>query len=593
MADFKTRQQSVLKRLFVLLWQNKRREIRILVLLGLASTALAVGTPFVTQRLIDTLVGFFTQGDAVVPTLTFTVLILGILTLTLLQRFAESTYDYNLFKTVTSFEDVLRDKAIRKYLELHALFHHGVSSGQIMSRLERGAQSTYVVLNDLIGKTLGPSILLLAGITIAAAIKDWVIALIIIAPMPIYVISVRKIAEKIYKIENVSNEEYEKAAKEAYDISGNVQTVKKFAQEDVEADVVKRQMAKFRGVQYSAEKLWALLDNIQALVGVGGLIGVIVMAGYSVFSGRHTVGEFVLFLTLQNMAYVPVGKLSQSLPRLRRNITRVDRLFRIFDEEVHVSDAPDAAALHPLSDTIEFKKVSFSYHNDNRWSVKNLNVSIPAHSTVALVGRSGSGKTTFVNLLLRSFDPQEGAILFDGVDIRSVTQKSLRDQIAVVPQDVDLFSRTIRENIAYGQNGIAADQRLIEQAAKTALAHDFILKTEKGYDTTVGERGVKLSGGERQRIGIARAVLRDPRLLILDEATSHLDSESEKLITKATDALIKNRTTIIIAHRLSTILKADMILVFNQGIIEAAGTHKELLKKSKTYKKLYELQFSQ
>lgn len=192
-------------------------------------------------------------------------------------------------------------------------------------------------------------------------------------------------------------------------------------------------------------------------------------------------------------------------------------------------------------------------------------------------------------MLLRSYDPERGAILVDGHDLRDVARESLLNQVAVVPQEVDLFSRTILENIAYGKPQISREEA--EQAARTALAHDFIMATEKGYDTMVGERGIKLSGGERQRVGIARAVLRDPKILILDEATSHLDTESERLIAQATDALIKNRTTIIIAHRFSTILRADMILVFAGGAIEASGKHDELLAKSPTYKKLYELQF--
>ena len=208
-----------------------------------------------------------------------------------------------------------------------------------------------------------------------------------------------------------------------------------------------------------------------------------------------------------------------------------------------------------------------------------------------MVGRSGSGKTTFINLLLRSYDPQKGSILIDNVDIRNVTQVSLRAQIAVVPQEVDLFSRTVTQNIAYGRGDISKKQ--VENAAKTALAHDFILKLDDGYDTVVGERGIKLSGGERQRVGIARAVLRDPKILILDEATSHLDTESEQIITRATDALVKNRTSIIIAHRLSTVIHADKILVFNEGKIEAMGTHAQLLHSSPTYTRLHDLQFAE
>ena len=194
-------------------------------------------------------------------------------------------------------------------------------------------------------------------------------------------------------------------------------------------------------------------------------------------------------------------------------------------------------------------------------------------------------------MLLRSYDPQQGSILIDGVDIKKVTQASLRSQIAVVPQEVDLFSRTVAANIAYGHEEMTRAQ--IENAARTALAHDFILRLDKGYETVVGERGIKLSGGERQRVGIARAVLRDPRILILDEATSHLDTESERFIARATNNLIKNRTSFIIAHRLSTVIHADKILVFSKSGIEAVGTHAELLKSSPTYARLHDLQFNE
>jgi ABC-type multidrug transport system fused ATPase/permease subunit len=349
-------------------------------------------------------------------------------------------------------------------------------------------------------------------------------------------------------------------------------------------------MGRAREIQYSAERLWGVIENTQTAISTIGRVAVLILSGWFVLNGTATIGGFVLYVTLQNMAYAPLSQLSAIFPRMRRNATRVERVFAILDEPVRVTDKPGAGQLAPLARNIEFKNVSFAYRPSGEPALKDIKLEVTAGTTVALVGRSGSGKTTFINMLLRSFDPQKGKILVDGVDIRDVTQESLRRQIAVVPQEVDLFSRTVAENIAYGHPETTRKQ--IEAAAKTALAHDFIMKLENGYETVVGERGIKLSGGERQRIGIARAVLRDPRILILDEATSHLDTESEQLISRATDALIKNRTSFIIAHRFSTILGADQIVVFKDSKIEAVGSHQELLKKSPTYKKLYSLQFA-
>lgn len=348
-------------------------------------------------------------------------------------------------------------------------------------------------------------------------------------------------------------------------------------------------MDKARLTQYGAERLWSILENIQTLFATLGRIAVILLGGYLVLKGTSTVGEFVLFVSLQNMVYSPLAQLSAVFPRLRRNTARAERLFEIIDEPISVADKLDAKILPPLERSIAFRDVSFRYGQVHQWAVQNINIEIPVRATVALVGRSGSGKTTFINLLLRSYDPTEGDIMIDGQNLKDAKRESLLKQVAVVPQEVDLFSRSILGNIAYGKPEV--DREAVIQAAKTALAHDFIMKTESGYDTIVGERGMKLSGGERQRVGIARAVLRDPKILILDEATSHLDTESERLISQATDALVKNRTTIIIAHRLSTVLNADMILVFNDGKIEASGKHNELLKTSATYQNLYSLQF--
>ena len=571
------------------LLKTRKKDVAVLSVLVFLATSFDVVVPFITQRLIDTLIQFFQSGGkAPINLLIFASV--GILAATISARFLKSTYDYRLFKTVTVLEDHLRHSVFEKYLRLHVLFHHGSSSGQIIGRIERGATAVYVILHDIFGQNLVPPAMVFMTALAALAYKNFLMALVVFLPLPIYVFGTKRIAEKIYEIERHANDQMETVAKEAYDVASNIMTVKKFFQERPETEHQIKLQAEARVTQYSAERLWSIIDNIQTFIATSGRIGVLLFGGFLVLRGTSTIGEFVLYVTLQNMAYSPMSQLSNIFPRLRRNTARAERLFGILDEPILVDDKKDAIVLPAHQKSIEFKNLFFRYAKGKNWALKNINVSVPAGSSVALVGRSGSGKTTFINLLLRSFDPDEGAVLIDGRDLRDVTRESLLSQVAVVPQEVDLFSRSIFENIAYGKPEVTREQ--VMRAAKTALAHDFIMNTEQGYDTVVGERGIKLSGGERQRVGIARALLRDPQILILDEATSHLDTESEQLIARATAVLIKDRTTIIIAHRLSTILKADKILVFRRGEIEAAGTHEELLKISPTYQRLYSLQFA-
>jgi len=572
------------------LLRSRQREVGFLMFLIVVASLFDIAVPFISQKLIDTLIQFFKNGGGA-PIQILVISAVGILLATVLNGILKSTYDFKLFKTVTQFEDDLKHKAFEKYLRLHALFHHGSSSGQIIGRIDRGATALYVIVHDIFGQNLFPPLTIFLGVLVSLIFKNAWIALAVFIPLPIYILFTQHLTKKIYEIEKQANEEFEAVSKEAYDVAGNVLTVKKFSQESPETKHQVELQKKARETQYSAEQLWGILESIQTFIATLGRIAVILLAGFFVINKTSTIGEFVLYITLQNMAYGPISQLSVIFPRLRRNISRAERLFGILDEPVKVVDAPNAITLPPLGKKIVFRNVSFRYGSTRSWALRNVDLTIPAKTTVALVGRSGSGKTTFINLLLRSFDPDEGEIFIDGHDLREVIQDSLRTQIAVVPQEVDLFSRTIAQNIAYGRPEIP--QNRIVEAAKIALAHDFIVKAEHGYDTVVGERGIKLSGGERQRIGIARAILRDPQILILDEATSHLDTESERLIQKATSALIKNRTSFIIAHRLSTVLHADLILVFKNAEIEAAGKHEKLLKISPTYQKLYSLQFNE
>lgn len=568
----------------------KKKETVFLLLLVIVSAVSDITVPIIAQRLFDRLFQFLKIGGA--PPLSVLIYsAAGILLATVLGRILRSLYGYYLFKTVTQLEDGLRRNVFEKYLRLHVLFHHGASSGQIIGRMERGATAIYTILHDIFGQNLLPPLITFIAVMALLLYMNFWIALVVFIPLPVYLLSVKRLTEKIYQIEKLANDAYEAVSRESYDVAANVLTVKKFFQETAETAHQAKLLKEFRNVQYSAERLWGIMENVQNAVATLSQISIIMVAGFFAFKGISTPGEFLLYWTLHGMVYSPIAQLSHLFPRLRRNIARVERLYGILDEPVLVTDRADALILPPHKKSVEFKDVWFRYSEKRRWVLKNVNINIPVGSTVALIGRSGSGKTTFINLLLRSFDPERGVVLIDGLDIRGVKRESLLGQIAVVPQEVDLFSRTIFENIAYGKPEV--EKEAVVEAAKTALAHDFIMNSENGYDTLVGERGIKLSGGERQRVGIARAVLRDPTILILDEATSHLDTESERLIAQATDALIKDRTTFIIAHRLSTIIKADIIVVFKGGEIEASGKHEELLKKSPTYQRLYSMQFGQ
>ncbi len=569
--------------------KSRKKSIILLFCLSVFSAGFDISVPMIIQHIIDTIVDSFT-GKRIINSWYFIFAGIAILIPTVLGKALRNIYEYRLFQETTKLEDYFRDKAYKKYLCLHALYHNSVGSGQIISRIERGAVGIYSIMNDIVGQNLFIPSIYVVVIFAVLAVKNFWIALIVFLPLPIYIFLIRKLSEKIYEIDKKINDQFEDAAKEQYDVASNAMTVKRFSQEEREAENQKNMRAIGRDIQYAAERLWSKMDILQNIVSASGKIGVIFYAGYLILHQAITVGEFMLFMSLQGMVYNPIFQLSLLLPRLRRNIARVEKLLSVVDEPIEILDAENAIVLPKFKNRVIFENVWFKYGEKLPFVLKNVNVVIKKGQMTALVGRSGSGKTTFINLLLRAYEATQGRVTFDDMDIKVVTQKSLRKQIAVVPQEVDLFSRSVAENISYSYPN--ADIKDIESAAKIALAHDFIVQLEKGYNTVVGERGMKLSGGQRQRIGIARAIFNNPQILVLDEATSHLDTASERIVQKATDSVMHGRTTIVIAHRLSTILKADQIIVFDHGNIEAIGKHEELLEKSVIYKHLYDLQFS-
>lgn len=579
---------NVLKRIVREVLKEKKIVLLLFVLM-IAAASFDVAAPFIAQDLIDKLVAAFTSKQ-LLPFSIIAAAAFGIFAVTVAANLLNTWYDYRLFTFVTTLEDTLRFRAYERYLSLHVLYHHEVNSGQIIGRIDRGASGVYEILRDIIGKFIIQPTMTVGIIAVVLFVKDPLIAILVVAPLPLYIAVIVPLAERIYKTEKRAHDIFEEFNREEYDVASNVLTVKHFSQETRETGRQKVMRAAGRELQYKAERYWKASEILQTSVSTLGRVAVIMVGGYFTITGRATLGEFVLYMTLQSLVYAPLWQLSVLFAILRRSLARAERLFTVLDEKPQVVDAPDAKDLTPFKGAISFNNVSFSYRKE-REVLREISVVIPSGKTVALVGRSGSGKSTFVNLLLRSFDPSGGTIIIDGNDLRSVRQESVRDQMAIVAQEVDLFSRTIAENIAYGRPDATPHQ--IAQAAKLAYAHDFIMKMPEGYQTLVGERGVKLSGGERQRIGIARAILRDPRILIFDEATSHLDTESERMVQKATVNLTSGRTTIVIAHRLSTILHADKIVVFDRGKIVGEGKHEALLKTSEVYSRLYRLQFEE
>ncbi len=560
-----------------------RATAAILALLIMVASCLDIAVPFLTKGLIDKILhSLGTKSNDAMHALV--VAAIEIFAATAATRLLRSFYNYRLVQAASQAEDEAKNAAFTNFLNLDTEFHSAVNTGEIVGALDRGGTAIFVILNEILGQNLVPPVLIATGVLTALIVKNIWIALIVFAPLPAYLIAISRLGYRIQSTEQQVNKAFENVTKESYDISSNVRLVKKFGREKQEAKTQRQLLHTARERHYTAERLYAATDNLQSFIATAGRVCVITLGGFFVLTHRCTMGDYVLFIAMQDMIYGPISQLSIILPKLRRNLSRAERLFEILDERPNISDAPHAPALPPIEHTVEFKGVSFRYEGSDRWALRDLNLRVPAGATVALIGISGSGKSTLMNLLQRLYDPQHGSILIDGRDIRNVTQRSLRDQIAVVPQEIDLFSRSVLANIGYGRDCVSVSD--VQDAARMAQAHEFIQRTEDGYETQVGERGAKLSGGERQRIGIARAIARNPKILILDEATSHLDNESERLIQVAMESVTRGRTSFIIAHRLSTVRKADIVVVFNEGGIEAIGSHDELWNTSPTYRKL-------
>jgi subfamily B ATP-binding cassette protein MsbA len=480
----------------------------------------------------------------------------------------------------------LREKIYNHIQSLSLSFFTRNPTGVLMSRILNDVNMIQGAVTDAVTGLLKDCFTLI-GLVAVIFYRDWFLASVALVVFPVAVYPIVKFGKKLRSYSTRSQSSMANITTILLESITGTRIVKAFNMEDHERQRFAKENRRLFGILIKSVRVRAISHPLMEFLGGLGIAFIVFYGGRSVIQGEATPGTFFSFLAALLMLYEPVKRLSGINNTVQQGLAAAVRIFEVLDTVPEIRDQPGAQVLTSVSRAIEYQDVSFKYEED--WVLKNINLRIKVGEMVAFVGASGGGKTTLVNLLPRFYDVTSGKVLIDGVDIRQLTTESLRSKIGIVTQTTILFNDTVRSNIAYGK----VDQPFEEvvKAAQAAYAHGFIQNLPKGYETIIGEQGVKLSGGERQRISIARALLKNAPILILDEATSSLDSESEIEVQKALEYLMQGRTTLVIAHRLSTIRKADRIMVVINGTIVEEGTHEELLAKEGEYKKLYLLQF--
>ncbi len=486
-------------------------------------------------------------------------------------------------------------KSLREDVYSHILnqplsFFNRRKTGNLISHITNDIDALNVAVNRSFTKIIRDPVLILLFVFILFSI-NWQLSLAALIIFPVTTVIIQKIGRSLKRRSQRVQERIADITTNLQEVISGIKVVKAFGMEDYENQQFKQRTERhFRAVLRKV-RLKRLASPLSETLGVTVMVGVLWYGGKLVLSGQLLSSEdFIRFIILLFSMMEPLKSLGEFNNNIQIALASGKRVFDILDTTPEITDKPGAVSLNSFKAEIAYRNVSFRYSPKNDWVLKNVNLMITKNQKVALVGSSGAGKSTLANLLPRFYDVSEGAIFIDNIDIRDVTQKSLRQLMGIVTQEVVLFNDTITNNIAYGKTDFTNEQ--IAAAAKLANAYDFIIQMPDGFDTVIGERGVLLSGGQRQRISIARAILKNPPILIFDEATSSLDSESEYLIQEAIQNLMQKRTVLIIAHRLSSIINADKIVILEQGRIIDQGSHEDLIERSRRYQRLYKLQYA-
>ncbi len=576
---------GTLQRLFPYLWHYKWRVFLALSFMVGAKIS-NVGVPILLKHLIDNMTLTTTQTVIAVPVallIGYGLLRLSVSGFTELRElvFAEAT------------QGAARRIALQTFEHLHALslrFHLERQTGGMSRDIERGVRGIESLISYSLYSIVPTLIEVFLVLTILGVQFDKWYAVITLTALTIYIYFTVTVTEWRTHFRRQANEFDSAAHSRAIDSLLNYETVKYFGNESFEASRYDESLDKLRRARVKAQTSLSALNTGQQIIIAIALVAMLWRATEGVVAGIMTLGDLVMINAFMIQLYIPLNFLGVIYREIKQSLTDLDRMFKLLEKEREIADQPNAPILQlPSSPCVTFNQVDFSYDN-NRPILNNICFEIPIGKTVAVVGPSGSGKSTLARLMFRFYDINNGGIQINGQDIRHVTQSSLRQSIGIVPQDTVLFNDTVYYNIAYGNPSASREE--VEAAAKAARIHDFIVSTPLGYETRVGERGLKLSGGEKQRVAIARTLLKNPSILIFDEATSALDSANERAIQSELQSASQNKTTLVIAHRLSTVVDAHEILVLDSGRIIERGTHQDLLNQEGRYAQMWALQQS-